>query len=141
MAQQEEEKFAQMNSAQQLKEMGNREYKAARFDVAIVRYTEAAEAMEAEGDMEGLATVLNNRATCYKQLGNHDAVVTDCSKTLEIQPTNVKALIRRGQAYESIGKWALALDDMNAAFRLEPNAKVAADARPRLQQYIRQSGE
>lgn len=140
-AAQAEEQFAQMTPAQKLKEQGNREYKTGRFESAIGFYSQAAEAMEAEGDMDGVATVLNNRGTCHKQLGNHDGVVTDCSRALEIQPNNIKALIRRGQAYESLGKWQSALDDMNAAFRLDPNAKLAAEARPRLQKYIKSSQE
>ena len=61
----------------------------------------------------------------------------DCSRTLKVEPNNVKALIRRGLAYQAHEKWAQALDDMTAAVQLDPGAKVAADARTRLQKYVK----
>lgn len=44
----------------------------------------------------------SNRAACYKQLSNFDATVEDTTAVLEVEPNNVKALVRRAQAFEAI---------------------------------------
>lgn len=44
----------------------------------------------------------SNRSACYKQLSNFDATVEDTTAVLEIEPNNVKALVRRAQAFEAI---------------------------------------
>lgn len=44
----------------------------------------------------------SNRSACYKQLSNFDATVEDTTAVLEVEPSNVKALVRRAQAFEAI---------------------------------------
>lgn len=44
----------------------------------------------------------SNRSACYKQLSNFDATVEDTTAVLEVEPNNVKALVRRAQAFEAI---------------------------------------
>lgn len=44
----------------------------------------------------------SNRSACYKQLSNFDATVADTTSVLEVEPENVKALVRRAQAFEAI---------------------------------------
>lgn len=44
----------------------------------------------------------SNRSACFKQLSNFDATVEDTTAVLEVEPTNVKALVRRAQAFEAI---------------------------------------
>ena len=135
---QADEALNQMTPLERWKEKGNRAYRAAQFEDAIEIYTRGADALTEAGDIDGAATVINNRSACHKQLGNHERVIDDCSIVLVTQPSNLKALIRRGQAYEAVGKIKPAYEDMNAAFMLDSKAKVAADARHRLQQQVRQ---
>lgn len=49
----------------------------------------------------------SNRSACYKQLSNFDATVQDTTAVLEVEPQNVKALVRRAQAFEAIERWVL----------------------------------
>jgi tetratricopeptide (TPR) repeat protein len=58
---------------------------------------------------------LSNRATCYAQHHNYQKVIADSTKVLEMEPTHVKALIRRGLAYEATEKYKLGLEDMRQA--------------------------
>ena len=48
---------------------------------------------------------------CYKQISNFDGVISDCTAVLEVDPENVKALIRRAQAFEGVERYRFALQD------------------------------
>ncbi|KAJ3317013.1 hypothetical protein HDU76_001415 [Blyttiomyces sp. JEL0837] len=45
-----------------------------------------------------------NYAACKMKLGDYTTVVTQCGEVLKTDPTNVKALFRRGQAYRLLGR-------------------------------------
>jgi tetratricopeptide (TPR) repeat protein len=68
--------------------------------------------------IEREATIFNNIAACHKQLQNAKKEIEYSSKVIERAPyindLNVlaKAYQRRGYAYESIEKYALAKEDM-----------------------------
>lgn len=81
------------------------------------------------------AVYYSNRATCHAQLQNHEAVVADCSASIAIKPS-VKALIRRGLAYESLEKYKLGLEDMRKVLELDPSARVASETIARLTRAI-----
>ena len=61
-----------------------------------------------EGDEHNvsMATLLNNKAMCELKNGNPRQCVLDCSKSLDLHPINVKALVRRARAYEELEKLA-----------------------------------
>ena len=61
----------------------------------------------------------------------------DTTKALNRDPRNVKCLIRRGLAYESLERWQEGLDDMRAALAIDCNAKQALDATGRLNRMLR----
>ena len=62
-------------------------------------------------------------------------MVADCSSSINIKPT-VKALIRRGLAYESLEKYKLGLEDMRKVLELDPSARVASETIARLTRAI-----
>ena len=57
-----------------------------------------------EGHVLSLSTLLNNRAACHLKNGNSQACVQDCTHSLQLVPVNIKALVRRAQAYEHMEK-------------------------------------
>ena len=64
----------------------------------------------ASKDLEGdpscpLALLLNNRAFCHLKNGDCRGCVEDSTRSLSLLPLNVKALIRRGSAYEMMEKY------------------------------------
>lgn len=59
---------------------------------------------EDKSHIPNISTLLNNRAACHLKNGNSRGCIDDCSKSLELVPVNLKALIRRAQAYETMEK-------------------------------------
>lgn len=75
------------------------------------------------------AALHNNRAHCYVQLYDPVKVIDESSKCLQIEPYNLKALLRRAGAYESTEKHRAAL---NGACEREREQSIKADNRPAL---------
>jgi stress-induced-phosphoprotein 1 len=55
---------------------------------------------------------------CYKQISNFDGVISDCTAVLEVDPDNVKALIRRAQAFEGVERYRFALQDVKTVLMM-----------------------
>lgn len=107
------------------KERGDVAYKAAQFEVAIEHYTKCLDGLSRAG--KGLSELAmkahSNRAACYKQISNFDGVIEDCTAVLEVEPENVKSLIRRAQAFEGVERYRFALQDIKSVLAM-PFSKV-----------------
>ncbi|KAI6042631.1 TPR-like protein [Pisolithus marmoratus] len=97
------------------KEKGNEAFKAGDYPTAIGHYTTA---ILADGNDP---TFYLNRAAAYLKLGKNEDAERDSTKVLALNPNNVKALFRRGQARQSLNKVDAARQDFNEALRLEPS--------------------
>jgi len=117
-----------LSASQIAKEEGNVLFRQAKYDKAIDAYTRA---INLTDDNNEKAVLYSNRALSHSQLQDHDAVVADCTSSIEINPT-AKVLIRRALGYEMLERYAKALADMKQALSLDPNAKVASEAVARL---------
>ncbi|THV07845.1 hypothetical protein K435DRAFT_847653 [Dendrothele bispora CBS 962.96] len=105
------------SKAQAAKEKGNTSFKSGDFPSAIAHYTTAI--LEDQKDW----TFPLNRAAAYLKLGKNEDAERDCTTVLSLNPGNVKALFRRGQARGSIdgdSKLEEAKKDFEEALRLEP---------------------
>jgi len=123
-----------MSPIDMLKEEGNDNFRNGKIEKAIECYTKV---INQSSDVQLKATVLCNRAACQTQLYNHDQVVADCSESLNLVPGNLKALIRRGLAYEALEKMEKALDDFRAVLLVDPNVDVANKASHRISSALR----
>lgn len=107
------------------KEKGDEQYKAANFEQAIEHYTKAIDSLTSSG--QGTSDIAlkaySNRAACYKQISNFDGTIADCTAVLEAEPENVKALIRRAQAFEGVERYRFALQDIKTVLTM-PYHKV-----------------
>jgi len=121
-----------LSPAQIAKEEGNVMFRESKYEIAIAKYTRAIELATTE---EEKSVYYSNRATCQAQLQNHEAVVEDCTSSINIKPS-VKALIRRGLAYESLEKYKAGLDDMRMVLEMDPGARVASETIGRLTRAI-----
>eukprot|EP00353_Schmidingerella_taraikaensis_P012783 CAMPEP_0185588782 /NCGR_PEP_ID=MMETSP0434-20130131/54507_1 /TAXON_ID=626734 ORGANISM="Favella taraikaensis, Strain Fe Narragansett Bay" /NCGR_SAMPLE_ID=MMETSP0434 /ASSEMBLY_ACC=CAM_ASM_000379 /LENGTH=122 /DNA_ID=CAMNT_0028211695 /DNA_START=21 /DNA_END=385 /DNA_ORIENTATION=+ len=119
-----------MSREQLLKEEANAMFKAARFEEAIGAYGRAIDAIKDKTSALYL-TCLNNRAACNQQLSNFHAVIEDTSVVLEHEPKNVKALIRRGLAFEGLEKYRSALADIREVLAIDPRIDIANKAQHR----------
>lgn len=60
-----------------------------------------------------------NMAACQLQFKGFSFVVENCSKALQLEPHNVKALYRRGLAYKQLKEYERSLEDFEKALQIE----------------------
>lgn len=120
-----------------LKAEANDLFRAARFEEAIEKYTQALNACSDPNGKLAL-TIRNNRAACNQQLSNYHDVIDDTTMVLEYEPKNMKALLRRGLAFEGIEKFRSALADIRAVLAIDPTVKIANAAQHRLGRTVRE---
>jgi len=127
-----------LSNAELIKEEGNDYFKVGKMQQAIDCYTKAiASCGVSEKDLKTKASCYNNRAHCYTQLYDHKRVVEDCTECLAIEPGNLKALLRRGFAYEGLERMKLALADFNAVLAIDPSVSKAHQAAHRIKQALK----
>jgi tetratricopeptide (TPR) repeat protein len=73
-------------------------------------------------------------------------VIQDVNEVLRLDPnlrlpSTIKALIRRGLAYEDAEKWELAAEDMRRVIVLDPNARQAQEALIRINRNLQKKKE
>lgn len=113
--------------AAELRAQGNQLFGEGRYTEAVVRYTEALGLSENKAAIEA-HLVLSNRAACYLKTESYEQAVDDCNEALKLQPTMMKALFRRGQAYDALGKMEEALKDLEAAVQAAADQSLPAPA-------------
>ncbi|KAK3808715.1 MAG: mitochondrial outer membrane 72K protein [Benniella sp.] len=94
-------------NANVLKTRGNSMYSAKKWNEAIRLYSQA---IAFSPD----PVYYSNRAACYFLIEKYDKVIEDTTLALKLNPTYIKALGRRAQAYENTGKYLEALHDFTA---------------------------
>lgn len=117
---QEKQRKAKLSGPELYKEKGDDLYKNAQFEAAIAEYSKCLDALEKK-KLQGSPLALkaySNRAACYKQISNFDGTISDCTAVLEVEPENVKALIRRAQAFEGVERYRFALQDVKTVLQM-----------------------
>ncbi|XP_071737143.1 uncharacterized protein [Rutidosis leptorrhynchoides] len=114
-----EKVLAQMND---LKVEGNKLFGDGQYEEALLKYEYAIQlAPDSSFSSEIRAICHNNRATCFFKLGKYEDTVKECTKALELNPTYIKALIRRGEAHEKLDNYDEAIADMKKILELDPS--------------------
>lgn len=107
----EKQRLANLDPKERIKEEGDALFKAAKFEEAIRAYTRCLDSIS-DKTSDLAIKCYNNRAACYKQLSNFDGVIGDSTAVLEIKPDDIKALVRRAQAYEACERYKSSLQDV-----------------------------
>lgn len=124
----------------ELKDAGNALFKSDDAKAAIAKYEDAIKQMAAAdinretihagrarmaGANEALLSLHNNAAAAQLRLEQWEAAASSASAALGLDPTNSKALFRRGVARNKLGQLASAHDDLKAACRADPKNRTA----------------
>ncbi|XP_064596944.1 protein unc-45 homolog B-like [Liolophura sinensis] len=104
--------------AKQLREDGNALFKDGKFEEALALYTKAINISPLKESEK--SAIYKNKAACELKLERYSEAVDDASKALEISPDDPKALFRRSQAYEKLGKVEEAYKDAVHLVKVEP---------------------
>ncbi|XP_034450554.1 protein unc-45 homolog B isoform X1 [Hippoglossus hippoglossus] len=113
----------------QLKDEGNKHFQAGETDKAIDCYTAAIKLCK---DKKVLAVIYRNRSACYLKKENYANAASDASKAIDVDAADIKALFRRCQALEKLGKLDMAFKDVQRCATIEPKNKTFVETLRRL---------
>merc|ERR1712087_308138 len=105
----EKEALLDPELAEKLKNEGNEAFKALQFGEAITKYTEALKRNPEDHK------IYSNRATCFCKLMRWDAAMADCDAAIKLEPTFIKAYIRKGKINHCLKQYHKALQAFKAA--------------------------
>jgi len=109
-------RIRQLNVA---KDAGNAAFNAGQYEEAFERYS-AGLAVDPSLRSGFAAALRTNRAAAAAKLGRHAEAVSDCDAALELEPENVKALLRRAAAQGALGEHEQAVRDAEKAAAVAP---------------------
>uniref|UniRef100_A0A3P9KMW7 Protein unc-45 homolog B n=1 Tax=Oryzias latipes TaxID=8090 RepID=A0A3P9KMW7_ORYLA len=118
-----------MDDANQLKDEGNKHFQAGEIDKAIECYTNAIKVCK---DKTLLAVIYRNRSACFLKKESYANAASDASKAIDVDAADIKALYRRCQALEKLGKLDMAFKDVQRCATLEPKNKTFLETLRRL---------
>lgn len=122
-----------MDEVNRLKDEGNAFFQKGDVDAAITSYTKAVTQCK---DKKVAAVIYRNRAACYLKKENYTNAASDASKAIDVDAKDIKALFRRCQALEKLGKLDMAFKDVQRCATLEPKNKTFLDVLRRLSAEI-----
>ncbi|CAL1540162.1 unnamed protein product [Lymnaea stagnalis] len=105
-----------------LREKGNEAFKVGKYEEALSYYTQAL----SEAPLKDLekAVVYKNRAACFLKMEKYQEAANDATQSLDLAPNDPKALFRRCQAYEHLGKIEEAYKDSVLLIKVDPQNKA-----------------
>ncbi|CAJ1068887.1 protein unc-45 homolog B [Xyrichtys novacula] len=118
-----------MGDPVQLKDEGNKHFQAGEIDKAIDCYTKAIQVCK---DKKVLAVIHRNRSACYLKKESYANAAADASKAIDVDAADIKALYRRCQALEKLGKLDMAFKDVQRCATIEPKNKTFLETLRRL---------
>ena len=129
-----------LSPLERIKEQGDEKYKNGMFEEAIALYTKCIDKGQADGDVgPGYQSPEQPRRVLQAALQLRHRRRTS---VLEVEPDNVKALVRRAQAFEAVERYKLALQDVKYVISLGVNGagmqnyKLCNQMQSRLQKVI-----
>ncbi|XP_026431576.1 70 kDa peptidyl-prolyl isomerase-like isoform X1 [Papaver somniferum] len=119
-----------IEACEKKKDEGNRLFKAGKFWCSSMKYEKAGKCVEFDhsftDEEKTRANALRischlNNAACKLKLGDYVEASKCCTKVLELDPSNIKALYRRSQSYLETQDLEKAEIDIKKALSINPN--------------------
>jgi stress-induced-phosphoprotein 1 len=107
--------------AEEEKQKGNELFKNGDFSGAVKRYSDAIRRNPND------AKLYSNRAACFTKLLSFDLALADCGKCIEMEPTFVKAYLRKAKVHFAMGQSPKAMATYEKALEIDPNCSEALD--------------
>lgn len=136
-----------IEAASEKKDEGNAWFKMGKYAKASKRYEKAAKYIEYDSSFSEdekkqskavkISIKLNN-AACKLKLKDYKEAEKLCTKVLELESTNVKALYRRAQAYTELVDLELAELDIKKALEIDPDNREVKVAYKALKDKLRE---
>ncbi|EOO04138.1 putative small glutamine-rich tetratricopeptide repeat-containing protein a protein [Phaeoacremonium minimum UCRPA7] len=105
-----------------MKEEGNSEYKAGRWQAAIDKYSQA---LEIDPSNRGTnSKLLQNRALCLTKLKQYDEAIRDCEKAISLDPSYTKARKTKANALGAAERWEDAVREWKSIAELDPEDRT-----------------
>jgi stress-induced-phosphoprotein 1 len=110
---------------------GNDLFKKGKFPEALKHYNEGIKRTP-DDDKETLSKFYSNRAGAYMKLMDFNRAQKDCEECLKLNPSFVRAWIRKGAVLEAMKQHDNAIEAYQEAIKLDPNAKEATEGMNRV---------
>jgi len=128
----EETEYLSEVLSEEAKAKGNTFFQGGQWKEAIEQYTEALKRNPKN------YKVYSNRAACFSKLMDWGRGLEDCEKCLAIDPTFVKAYIRKGKIEHFLKKYHVALKTFESGLALDPKCTDLLEAKNLTIQKINQ---
>ncbi|XP_077526215.1 uncharacterized protein LOC144138035 [Haemaphysalis longicornis] len=116
----EDEILSRNKCALKLTEEGDASFKRGQYDDAVMLYTEALRTCPLS--LSAVRSVLYlNRVATWLMLGENKLAIKDCSKAIELNPSNLNAILTRAQLNKEMGNLGEALKDYRRVLELDPS--------------------
>ncbi|KAH7437827.1 hypothetical protein KP509_05G091000 [Ceratopteris richardii] len=138
----EEQKQRALLQANAAKAEGNTLYGAGKYEEALDRYRNALETAPEHDETNEIRSMCHsNSAACFFQMACYKEAVQESTKALELNPTYVKALVRRAQSHEKLDNLDEALADYTKVLELDPGNKQCRANALRLEPIVAERRE
>ncbi|RYP73147.1 hypothetical protein DL771_003783 [Monosporascus sp. 5C6A] len=107
-----------------MKEEGNAEYKASRWQAAFDKYS-AALAVDPSNKSTN-SKILQNRAMCRLKLKQYQEAIADCERAISLDPSYLKARKTKANALGLAEKWEDAIHEWKSIQELDPEDRTIA---------------
>ncbi|KAI8764635.1 protein unc-45 B, partial [Biomphalaria glabrata] len=110
-------------SSSSLREKGNELFKLGNYEEALTFYSRALDSGPLKDSEK--AVIYKNRAACCLKMNKLEQAAEDATQSLDLSPNDPKALFRRCQAYEQLGRAEDAFKDAVLLLKVDPQNKAA----------------
>jgi len=124
-----------IEQAKMQKEKGTKYLTSDKINLAIKVYQKVFKYLNGESGFEDdlkkekdslLVAAYLNLALCYLKTNENLLARDECTKALELDPQNEKALFRRGQAHLGLASPEIAINDFQEVLKIQPKNTAAS---------------